>query len=559
MSTAIDNEDEPLIEHSRNDLEVNIKQHFVFDKREALINYLKGVSPFALYSFVVTGSGFLNLMWMSSFKHGLEASAYIAGMEAVLLSPVTCLMVVAVNVTGAEYGKLSKLGISLVEAEQAKSNIGDVFRDTSGMAIVTAIPCIAILVSAKHILLLLDQPPDAVEIAQLVFYPMAIGVIPQLLFRGQGQVALGLAKTKPLFFLLTTYSGLFALLGYAMMKGIPGVTIGLGPAGYGYAYTIASFLSSGALIGHFYWGKHYRPYHFFSCKRFDENSKKILKDMLKMGWSVALNTFFEEVGLVMASIMVGQKGDEDLAVSQAVAQYVFCATTFIGYGAGISSGFVSQARGEGNPLKVRFIGNIGIMFGVLSTSIGAVMFFIAPKQLASVFTSNPRIQEATRSLFMIQGASLVLDAARNYGASSARGGSKYTARETEASMLLNGLSLLLFGGIGWSLGFPAGMGVNGIFLGRTTSIFITGALQLERWRKVIKKETKVEASLSGQSALELQLNQAASFCESKDEYQTETPGKQSFFSSCLAFFTGHTKRVAQQPILASIQKSGPTI
>jgi MATE family multidrug resistance protein len=449
-----------------------------FSKKQVVRDFLGMTVPFSLSSFVITVPNALIVRMLTSYENGLSASAYINGVIQIILEPLTGLTTVAGNFTGIQAGKISDKDLDAELKHLAEREIGHIFRQTTIIALATAVPSTIIVLATAPFLRAIGQPEGAVNVAQQVFNALSIGIVPQLLYRGQFQPLLGLGKSKAMFISLASYSALDVALSYVMMKGVFNWE-GMGPAGMGYANAITAWISWLGLVGYFKFNPEFAPYKMFACKfgRLD-----ILKNLLQVGAPIWLKFFFDEFGLVASSLMLGKLGEAELSASQVVSQYTFVATVFVLFGADTGSALVSTARGERNFSKARFIGDVGLTYGLSFASLTMVLFFGIPNQLSSLFTNDKYVLELAKWLFIVQGGNLFLDTVRNYQTGYLRG-----VDDTNMAMGMSFITLVLFVGVGWALGFPAGFGSSGVFLGRTLGLFAAAGILTAKWYRLIDK------------------------------------------------------------------------
>jgi Na+-driven multidrug efflux pump len=115
------------------------------------------------------------------------------------------------------------------------------------------------------------------------------------------------------------------------------------------------------------------------------------------------------------------------------------------------------------------------------TFVASTAFCFTPRLLSMPFINvddpqNAQILELVGPLFIVQGTGLVADAIRNNCEGALCGFS-----DTKAPMLTAGLSMAIFLGAGYILGFPAKLDINGIFIARIVGIATAASLLMERW------------------------------------------------------------------------------
>lgn len=442
-----------------------------FDRYDTAIQYLKIVIPMASTCFVNAVPAFLMTKWLSPFKDGLAGSAYVANVQTLLLEPVTNLMTQASNEIGDNYGKTLSEDVKITPEMKlaAEKEIGDVFRQTSVMALIVTIPSIGIALLAKPALIhLFHQPVGPVEVANDVFIPLAIGMLPQQVLRGQFQLLGGLTKVKETIAILTGYGAVISGLGYLLIN-----KSGLGPAGYGWSFCATSYLSCLGLMAYLRFGSGFERYDLF---KWDFSRTDILRKLFRLGTPTGLRVLAEELGLSAVALLAGLQGSNSVSKVQTVNQYIYLITSFVIFSSSIHSAMVSQAKGANNYHLARFYGKTGYGLGLATTSLVLPLMILLSKQLSEVFSDDESIVSATQQLFLIQGINLMVDSIRNFSAASLRG-----FEDNSEVLLYNALGLLIGVAGGYLLSGAEILGLDGVLVGRGLGILTTTALSAYRW------------------------------------------------------------------------------
>jgi MATE family multidrug resistance protein len=140
---------------------------------------------------------------------------------------------------------------------------------------------------------------------------------------------------------------------------------------------------------------------------------------------------------------------------------------------------VGHAVGAGNPARARRAGWLALGLGTSFMVVAGVVFFLAPKALISLYTTDPRVLAVGPSLLWIAAAFQVFDGIQTVCTGALRG-----LGETRAPMIANFIGY-------WILGLPLGLtlcfllrwGIYGTWIGLTLALVVISLALLLRWRK----------------------------------------------------------------------------
>jgi MATE family multidrug resistance protein len=139
---------------------------------------------------------------------------------------------------------------------------------------------------------------------------------------------------------------------------------------------------------------------------------------------------------------------------------------------------VGHAVGAGNPARARRAGWLALGLGTSFMLVAGVVFFVAPRALISLYTSDPRVLAVGPSLLWIAAAFQIFDGIQTVCTGALRG-----LGETRVPMIANFIGY-------WILGLPLGLtlcfllhwGIYGTWIGLTLALIVIASALLERWR-----------------------------------------------------------------------------
>jgi MATE family multidrug resistance protein len=139
---------------------------------------------------------------------------------------------------------------------------------------------------------------------------------------------------------------------------------------------------------------------------------------------------------------------------------------------------VGHAIGAANPARARRAGWLALGLGVAFMLCAGVVFFVAPRPLIKLYTSDPRVLIVGPSLLWIAAAFQVFDGIQTVCTGALRG-----LGETRVPMIANFIGY-------WILGLPLGLtlcfilhwGIYGMWIGLTLALVVIAVSLLVRWR-----------------------------------------------------------------------------
>jgi multidrug resistance protein, MATE family len=222
----------------------------------------------------------------------------------------------------------------------------------------------------------------------------------------------------------------------------------------------------------------------------------MLRVMLRVGGPIGVQ-FGLEVGLfAFAAIMMGWLGPVELAAHQVTIN--IAATTFmVALGASIAGSIrVGQHIGAGRVRSMRRAALGTYLLGIGFMGLCALLFVLAPRWLMGIYTPHEEIIGIGARLLLVAAAFQVFDGGQVAGMGVLRG-----AADTRVPMVVAALGYWGVGlPIGWYLGFRAGMGPVGVWIGLSFGLAAVAVLLIVRvrrvlWRRDVRRVAVVEPVL----------------------------------------------------------------
>ena len=204
-----------------------------------------------------------------------------------------------------------------------------------------------------------------------------------------------------------------------------------------------------------------------------------IKQLIRLGLPAAIQITLEVGAWNFATLSAGFLDPIALATHQIAINYAsitYMVPLGISAAAAVS---VGHAIGAGDKHRARRAGWLALALGTGFMILASVAFFVAPRHLIALFTSDPRVMAVGPSLLWIAAAFQIFDGVQTVCTGGLRG-----LGETRAPMWANFLGY-------WILGLPLGLilcfvlkwGIYGMWIGLTLALIVISAILLRRWQK----------------------------------------------------------------------------
>ena len=208
-----------------------------------------------------------------------------------------------------------------------------------------------------------------------------------------------------------------------------------------------------------------------------------LMRVTKLGVPIALQQGLEAATFSLTAIMVGWIGSLELAAHQVViAISTISFTTYLGLGSATAIR-TSFYKGAKDWQQVRKTTVAGIHLGVIVSTLTCLGLFLFRNQISFVFSDDPKVASIVILLLPILMLYQYVDGAQIVLANALRGLS-----DVKSIMWISFVTNFLIAiPAGYILGFPLGMGIEGIWLAYPIGFVFSVALLGLRARKLMKR------------------------------------------------------------------------
>ena len=290
----------------------------------------------------------------------------------------------------------------------------------------------------------------------------------------------GTERTRP-----TMYIGAFGVLvniplDYALVFGKLGLPQ-MGAVGCGWATTLVFWLQLTALVAWLKWRPEYRAYRPFA--HFEWPDRRRLAELLRIGLPIGGMIFIEGSMFVGAALLIGSLGATAIAGHQVAINFAALAFMVPLGLAGAITVRVGNALGRGEPLAARSVGQVGIALTVITQTVSALLMLLAPRWIASWYTSDPAVIEVAAMLLRLGAVFQLSDGIQAAAAGALRG-----YQETRIPMLLTMLAYWGIGmPVGWLLTFAVGLGAPGMWFGMIGGLTAAAITLTARFHRISRR------------------------------------------------------------------------
>jgi MATE family multidrug resistance protein len=276
-----------------------------------------------------------------------------------------------------------------------------------------------------------------------------------------------------------------AVLVYALVFGRLGMPE-MGIAGAGLATTLVQIAMVAIQAAIAAWGRPFREYRIFAGWWRPDWPR--LRDIFTLGVPIFVSFMLEAGVFIAAVVLMGWLGTVPLAAHQ-IAVQIASVTFMVPFGiAQAATVRVGHAVGRGDAAGVRRAGWTGIALGTAFMGLMAILLFATRFDLPALFLDSAKENGAAvialaASLLIFAALFQMADGVQAIAMGALRGMS-----DARIPMLLAALSYWVIGfSLAYALGFPAGMGAVGIWIGLSVGLACAATLLALRFRRLSRR------------------------------------------------------------------------
>lgn len=339
------------------------------------------------------------------------------------------------------------------------------------LAGVVTIPTVLGLLLVAPALRAMGQPAELIPDASRYIYIIIPGVLPFYLFITFRQTLQALEQIAPIVRAIAAANLLNALLNWAFIYGNAGAPA-MGVAGAALATTLSRVALAAAVLytGWDALGPRLRPW------RPESLEPRALRRMIRIGLPIGAQMFFEYgvfalVGALMGRIGTLAVGGHQIALN--LSAIVFMVPQGIGAAAAV---LVGQAIGAQDLPLARRSALGSVLLGGAFMAGAAILFLLMPDRLAGLYSTDARVVAIAGSLIVLGGFFAVFDGLQAVCIGILRG-----IGDTRAPVAISMVGYWLIGmPVSVLLGFPLGLGPDGLWWGLVIGLGVTAVILLIR-------------------------------------------------------------------------------
>ncbi len=247
--------------------------------------------------------------------------------------------------------------------------------------------------------------------------------------------------------------------------------------------TVLARLTMGVALMGFAWryerGRGHPLFHHWAAPQ-----KARLKRLLQLGAPAAGQVLIEVGAWNLATFSAGYLTPAALATHQIVLNYASL-TYMVPLGVSAAAAVsVGHALGAGDAPRAQRAGWLALGLGTSFMLLAAVVFWLAPRPLIELFSSDPQVLAVGPGLLGIVAAFEVFDGIQTVSTGALRG-----LGETRAPMWANLIAYFVLGlPLGFFLCFGLRWGIYGLWIGLTVALVFVALALLVRWRRDAQRQ-----------------------------------------------------------------------
>jgi len=361
--------------------------------------------------------------------------------------------------------------------------IGKSARQLFWLILILSIPAFFLIRNMDIVMYWINVTPEIIPIADGYLKAVSWGIPPLLVYAGIRYFSEGLSVTKPAMYIAIGALFVNVVANYVLMYGKLGFPE-LGAVGTGYATAIVSLFEAIIFVAFTASFKPFKRFNIFARTKGPE--WKYISELIKIGIPNGVSSsmevlLFATVSLLMGSLSVKAAAAHQIAINVASAMFM------IPFGLSMAiSQRVGFSIGQGSVEKARFRGFVGIVICAGVMTFTAILLFLAPDLIISIYTRDPEVATVAVSLLFMAAVFQISDGLQVGGFGALRG-----LKDTRIPMVVNFFSYWLIGfPVGYYLGIIRNVGPEGLWIGLISGLTVAAVLHNYRFNKLTKQNLK---------------------------------------------------------------------
>ncbi|MEX0944474.1 MAG: MATE family efflux transporter, partial [Balneolaceae bacterium] len=366
------------------------------------------------------------------------------------------------------------------------TQIGKNARQVLWLSQILALPSFFIMRNLDFVLVGIGVTDEIIPIASGYLKAISWGMFPVYAYAALRYFSEGLSVTRPAMFIALIGVLVNIPANYILMFGKFGFPQ-LGAIGTGYASSIVFAVMFAGMLLFTYRFEPYKRFEIFNRFRLPE--KKYLKELLGIGVPIGISSTMEVTMFAAVSLMVSTISTIAIAGHQVAIN--FAAMMFmIPFGLSVAiTARVGNSIGRKRPDEARFRGFVGVGVSCCIMALTAFIILIFPEKIASIYTDETAVIDVAVQLLFMAAIFQLSDGLQVSGFGALRG-----LKDTTVPMIVNLVAYWIIGiPVAYYLGFKAGYGAPGLWVGLIAGLTVAGILHNLRF---YKKTGKMAVAMS---------------------------------------------------------------
>ena len=376
-------------------------------------------------------------------------------------------------------GLLAAVAVMTAQAFGARqtAEAGQVLRHGLVISFVSGLGAAVLLSLLRSRVGWLSQPPEVVAAAQTYLLLTAWSLVPAMISHALKQFSEAVVQPWPPTLIMLGGVLLNIFLNWLLIFGhwgFPAMELD----GAGLATLLARIATALVMFGYVMRAPRLAAY--LPTRWLAPFSWSAMRAQLRLGTPVAAQHLLEVGAFVAAALMMGWINAEAMAAHQIA---ITCAaTTFIfalGLGMAVSIR-VGHAWGAGAHRRLRIVGHSGLFMSGLIMSTFALMFILGGNAIADAFSQSPEVVRMAAAMLFIAGFFQIFDGFQVVAMCALRG-----MNDVRVPALVAIISYWLIAlPLGGALGFFAGFGARGIWIGLAAGLGTAALILIWRFHRL---------------------------------------------------------------------------
>lgn len=327
----------------------------------------------------------------------------------------------------------------------------------------------------------LQQPAEVLEAALPYLGIIALSLVPLMVFQSLRQFTEGLSNTRLAALVIIGSNIVNVVLNYLLIYGKAGLPA-LGLPGAGIASLVARVLMALVLCVCVWRAAQYRQYR--TAFRRGGWRRADFASLLQLGVPAGLQYLFEISAFGIAVVMMGWIGTQALAAHQVGINLVAVSYMLASGIAAAATVRVGYTLGQRRHAELARVGRVLFGFVVVLMGCCATAFVLGREWLPSLYIDDPEVVALAAQLLVVAGLFQLSDGVQVVGLGALRG-----LGDVRVPTLITFVAYWMFAlPAAWVLGFVAGLGAVGVWLGLLLGLSIAALTLSLRYFKLAARQ-----------------------------------------------------------------------